>query len=151
MGEHFYPAKTRRAGLYFTGALILLPLCASIIFLGVSQPFPAIVLIGALLAAMVVYASAFKIRYELDDRELRFRQGVFSAWRISLKSITRVLPAKGQAGISLESTDCLLVEAGRQLRLVAAPDPERFMIELARRAPHLRRYGSELRGAVAQS
>ena len=148
MGEHFYPARINRAGYFLTGSLILLPLLAAIGFLGISEPFPAVVLILALFAVIVVYASAFRIRYELDDRELRLRQGIFSAWRISLPAITRVLPAKGQAGLSFEKTDCLLIEAGRQVRLVAAPNPDLFMNELAQRAPHLRRYGAELRGAV---
>jgi hypothetical protein len=133
--------------LYLVSFLVVAPLVASIVLLGVSQPFPAVVLIAALLTVIVVYSSAFRIRYELDDRELRFRQGVFSAWRIPLTAITRVYPARGQAGISLKEMDCLLVEAGRQRRLVAAPDPDKFVQELGSRAKHLRRYGQELRGA----
>ena len=148
MGEQYYPARIRRAGVVATGVLILLPLVGSIAFLGFSEPFPAVVLIALLFVVVIVYASAFKVRYELNDRELRFRQGIFSAWRISLPAISRVVPTRGQAGFGLESTDCLLVEAGRQFRVVAAPDPERFLTELAHRAPHLRRYGNELRGGL---
>lgn len=147
VGEHYYPVKTSRAGLYLVSFLVIAPLLASIILLGISEPFPAVVLIALLLAVIVVYSSAFRIRYELDDRELRFRQGLFSAWRMPLAAITRVHPAKGHAGISLKEMDCLLVEAGRQRRLVAAPDPDKFVVELAARAKHLRRYGQELRGA----
>jgi len=147
VGEQYYPARVRRGGVVITGLLILLPLLASIAFLGVSEPFPAVVLIGLLFVVVIVYASAFKVRYELNDRELRFRQGVFSAWRISLPSISRVVPAKRQA-FGLEEADCLVVEAGKQFRIVAAPDPERFLVELASRAPHLRRYGNELRGGA---
>ncbi len=146
MGEQYYPARIRRSGLVATGFLVLVPLVASIAFLGVSEPFPAVVLFALLALVVVVYASAFKVRYELDDRELRFRQGVFSAWRISLPSISRVVPAKAHASLGLEAVDCLVVEAGKQLRVVAAPDAELFLVELAHRAPHLRRYGAELRG-----
>jgi len=146
MGEHYYPVQTSRAGLYVVSFLVVAPLVGSIILLGVSQPFPAVILIVALLAAIVVYSSAFRIRYELDDRELRFRQGVFSAWRIPLHSITRVMPARGQAGVSLKESDGLMIEAGKQRRLVAAPDRDVFLTELGARAKHLRRYGSELRG-----
>ena len=147
MGEHYYPGKTNRAGLFLVSFLVIAPLVASIVLLGVSQPFPAVVLIALLLAVIVVYSSAFRIRYELDDRELRFRQGVFSAWRIPLSSITRVYPARGQAGISLKEMDGVLIEAGRSRKLVAAPNPDEFVRQLASRAKHLRRYGQELRGA----
>lgn len=151
MGEQYYPARIRRSGLVATGLLMMAPLVASIVFLGLSEPFPAVVLVGLLAVVVIVYVSAFKVRYELDDRELRFRQGLFSAWRIDLRSISRVVPAKGQAGFSLAPSECLLVEAGRQMRLVAAPDTERFLHELSLRAPHLRRYGSELRGPAGHS
>lgn len=148
MGEQHYPARANRVGIYLTGLLIIAPLVASIALLGVSQPFPAVIMIAVLFVVVVVYALAFKIRYELNDKELRFRQGVFSAWRIPLHSITRVLPAHGHAGLTIEPSDGLLVEAGDHCRLVAPPDPEKFLRELASRAPHLRRYGAELRGAI---
>jgi hypothetical protein len=151
VGEHYYPARANRAGICFTGLLIILPLIASIAFLGISQLFPAVILIGTLLVVVSVYASAFRLRYELDDKELRFRQGVFSSWRISLPAITRVFPIRGQAGISLEKADCLLIEAGKQVRMVAAPDLDTFLKELAVRAPHLRHYGAELRGAPSDT
>jgi hypothetical protein len=147
VGEHYYPVQTSKVGLYVASFFVIAPLVAAIALLGFSEPFPAVVLVATLLVVVVFYASAFRVRYELDDHEIRFRQGVFSAWRIPLHSITRVLPAKGQAGISLRNTDCLLIEAGKQRRLVAAPDPDEFVKELSRRAKHLRRYGHELRGA----
>jgi hypothetical protein len=140
----------RRGGIYVTAAFMIVPLLASIALLGVSDPFPAIILVVTLFAVIAFYAAAFKLRYELNDEELRLRQGIFSAWRISLHSITRVVAIKGHAR-SIEDKDILLVEAGGQLRMVAAPDPEVFLRELAARAPHLRRYGQELRGAVANN
>ena len=146
MGQHVYPARIRRTGIYLTGLLIVAPIFGSIAFLGISQPFPAVVLVATLFVVIIVYALAFKVRYELDDHELRFRQGVFSAWRVPLEGITRVCPATGRASFSVEQIDCLLVEAGRHSHLVAVPDLDRFLAELSVRAPHLRRDGNELRG-----
>ena len=115
---------------------------------GFSQLIPAALLFITVLILLLIYASGFRIRYEVDDREIRFRQGLFATWRIQLDRITRVFPTRGPAGISVRDIDCLLIEAGRQRRLVAAPDMELFLSELAARAPHLRRYGMERRGNV---
>lgn len=151
MGERYYPVQTSKAPLYIYAALIASPMFAAIALVGFSEFIPAALMCITVLILLLIYASGFRIRYEVDDKEIRFRQGLFATWRIQIKGITRVLPARGPAGISVRNIDCLLIEAGRQRRLVAAPDLEVFLDELAARAPHLRRYGMELRGTLTAS
>lgn len=151
MGERYYPVQTSKAPLYIYAALIASPMIAAIALVGFSEFIPAALMCITVLILLLIYASGFRIRYEVDDKEIRFRQGLFATWRIEIKGITRVLPAHGPAGISVRNIDCLLIEAGRQRRLVAAPDLDVFMTELAARAPHLRRYGMELRGTLTPS
>ena len=116
--------------------------------MGVTGPAQMMLLVVVCGFIVLFYASAFRIRYEVDNQEIRFRQGFFATWRIPISQISRVAPAQGAAGVSFTKIDCLLVEAGNRHRLVAAPDQETFIKELAARAPHLRRYGQELRGTI---
>ena len=151
MDERYYPVQTSRAPLYIYASLIALPTLAAVALAGVSHFVPATLLLVTALILLLIYASGYRLRYEVDNKEIRFRQGIFATWRIQIDRITRVLPPRGPAGISVRNIDCLLIEAGRQRRLVAAPDMELFITELAARAPHLRRYGMELRGTLAAS
>ena len=96
--------------------------------------------------ALVFATMTFKGGYELTDTHLVFKQGLYSGWSMPLTTITRVrlmdgrLPLQGETKrIRIESPDKYHV-----IQLLSADD---FLLDLGQRAPHLHRYGEELRYA----
>jgi uncharacterized membrane protein YdbT with pleckstrin-like domain len=146
MKASIYAIPTSLFAFVFVSLVVTVPLFVSMFLVGPGNQGAYLFFGTIALFLALSYASIFRIRYELDDNEIRLRQGIFPTWRIPLSRINRVVPTRAQAGFSFGLVECLHIQAGKRHRLVAAPDTERFMIELAARAPHLRRYGDELRG-----
>lgn len=102
----------------------------------------AILLMMALIAAGI-----YKTGFEIRDNELRFKQGVFIGWTVSLQDISRAKEIPVPKLQQSASYRCISVEAKGKQRLVFVLDPKAFLKELSTRSPQLHFYGEELRCA----
>ena len=76
-----------------------------------------------------------RVRYELDEKELRLRTGFLVGWRLPYAKISRIFEQDGK----------LVIDANGVLQKIFSPENEQLLEQLSNRIPHLRRYGNELR------
>ena len=76
-----------------------------------------------------------RVRYELDEKQIRIRQGFYVGGRIKLQKIRRVFEREGR----------LFIDDGGAVVPISVKDREEFLTALAALTPNLRRYGQELR------
>lgn len=77
-----------------------------------------------------------RVRYELNDEEIRLRTGLAVTWRVQLTEISRIYERSGH----------LILDSNGVVRTIGCIDQGSLLEEIAQRAAHLRRYGNELRG-----
>jgi|GEM_PF-4603915 len=104
---------------------------------------------GSGLAAFFAIGVAFSFPYyvELGDAELRMRTGLVYNWRIPLTTIDRVTPDRRFGGFSFGRAEGLTIVYRGRNRFAPVSDPEGLRQAILDAAPHLHRYGDELRSA----
>lgn len=100
------------------------------------------VLAWVLPAAAVVILLTWPIRYELAEKELVVRSGLFLRWKIPYDKITRVRPTHNPFSSPAWLLDRLQIDWGGDTILISPKDQERFPDDLAARTG-LERRGME--------
>jgi hypothetical protein len=90
------------------------------------------------------FALAYPVWYRITASHLVIRCGVFTRV-VPLERISRVTPSRAVWSSPALSLDRLRIQFGRSDSVLISPEqPERFLAELAAKAPHLVREGPNL-------
>ena len=103
-------------------------------------------------ACVVLGFVIYPQRIEVREGVLKIRSGLWVMKRVRLADVTRVYASKGwPLSHTLHPVTGYRLSVGKKQILVIPDDEPGFLEEVARQAPHLRRYGNELRGDVPVS
>jgi len=99
-----------------------------------------------ILVAVPSWLASWPRRYEVRDGAVYIYASRFMIQEIDLADVTRVYESRQTAlQERVLKTPSLRLSTKKREMLVTPADPVAFLEEIERQAPHLRRYGSELR------
>ncbi len=107
------------------------------------------VLIWVLPALAVIFGLAWPVHYEMEERELVVRSGLFLRWNIPYQAISRVRRTRSPLSSPAWSLDRLRIDWDGDTILISPKDRDRFLEDLAARAGLERRGTEWVRGAPA--